>query len=292
MDLTAILFAFLSAVLMGTIGVFAKITGLSAEVITFFRLMLGAMFMMLFLIGTGNVRLLRQWPSWQVIISGFFLAGFILFYVHSMNYIPMAVAIMLIYLAPLAASVVAHFFMGEKLNLTGFALIIAALFGSVMMMELSPDLSVIGLGSSLGSSKKFIGICFGLLAMIAYAGFIIVNRLIREEIHVHTRTFYSLLTGACVTIPFAVMTIQEVTVSHIPWLVGAGLAPGFLGILFAVIALSRLPAAMFSTIAYSEPVAVAIFGWTIFNESLSLTQMSGCAIIILSGIIKTLKERE
>ena len=48
---------------------------------------------------------------------------------------------------------------------------------------------------------------------------------------------------------------------------------------------------MFSTIAYSEPVAVVIFGWTIFQETLSLTQMSGCALIILSGIIKILCER-
>ena len=266
---------------MGTIGVFAKITGLPAEVITFFRLMLGAIFMLLFLIGTGNIRLVRQWPSWAVVISGFFLAGFILFYIHSMSYVSMAIAIMLIYLAPLVASVFAHFFMGERLNLTAFVLIISALSGSVMMMEL--DLSI----NDLKNNKEFIGICLGFLAMICYAGFILINRLIREEIHVHTRTFYSLLTGACVTIPFVITPIQEVALMHIPWLVGVGLLPGFLAILFAVIALSRLPAAMFSTIAYSEPVAVVIFGWTIFQETLSLTQMSGCGIIILSGIIKT-----
>ena len=228
MDLTAILFAFLSAILMGTIGVFAKITGLSAEVITFFRLMLGAVFMLLFLIGTGNMRLLSQWPSWPVLISGFFLAGFILFYIHSMNYVSMAIAIMLIYLAPLAASVFAHFFMGERLNLIAFVLIISALSGSVMMMEFNSGFSI----KNLGNNREFIGICLGFLAMICYAGFILINRLIREEIHVYTRTFYSLLTGACLTLPFVIVPIQDIALKHIPWLVGVGLLPGFFAIFF------------------------------------------------------------
>jgi drug/metabolite transporter (DMT)-like permease len=85
----------------------------------------------------------------------------------------------------------------------------------------------------------------------------------------------------------ALLQIRELTCNNIPWLIGVGLFPGFLAILFVIISLSRLPAAMFSTIAYSEPVAVVIFGWTLFNESLSLTQICGCFIIIFSGIIKT-----
>lgn len=269
---------------MGTIGVFAKITGLPAEVVTFFRLFLGAVFMSLFLGGTGNIRILGRWPSWRVLASGFFLAGFILFYVHSMNYTSMAIAIMLIYLGPLLASVIAHFFMGEKLGALGFGLIVSALLGSCMMLEFNLEFSL--------NSKEFVGICLGLLAMIAYAGFILINRVVREDIHVHTRTFYSLLAGACVTVPFALASIREVAVWHVPWLVCIGLVPGFLAILFAVIALSRLPAATFGTIAYSEPVTVVIFGWTLFHETLSLLQLSGCILIIAGGILKTLTARE
>jgi drug/metabolite transporter (DMT)-like permease len=73
-------------------------------------------------------------------------------------------------------------------------------------------------------------------------------------------------------------------------LLGTGFFPGFLAIFFAVVALSRLPAATFGTIAYSEPVAVVIFGWAIFNEALSPLQIGGCLLIIGSGILKTLTE--
>jgi len=282
MDITAVVFAFLSAVLMGTIGVFSKLTGLPAEIITFFRLMIGAGFMLLYLLMIGNLRTAKASPSWPVILNGGLLAGFIVFYVQAMNYTSMANTIMLVYLAPLAASVVAHFFLKERLTLTAFSLICLALFGFAMMMEFRIELT--------SGSREFIGVCYGLMALASYAGFILINRLIKPEIHVYTRTFWQLLIGGCVMIPFILFSIKEVEPEHIPWLLGVGLFPGFLAILFAVAALSRLPVAVFGTIAYMEPVAVVTFGWTIFQETLSPMQMTGCSLIILSGILKTYVE--
>lgn len=283
MDMMPLLIAFLSAVLMGTIGVFSKLTGLPAEVITFFRLAIGAGFMALFLLCIRKVHLLNQWPTWPVLVNGCFLAGFIIFYVQAMNFTSMANAIMLVYLAPLAAALAAHFFLGERLTLGGFGLIGLALFGFAMMMEFQVDIS--------RDSGQFWGLCLGSLAMFCYAGFILVNRIIPVKIHVFTRTFYQLLTGAVVMAPLVLPSIGGISGSDIPWLIATGLVPGFFAILFAVMALSRLPAATFGTIAYSEPVAVVIFGWTIFQESLSVLQFCGCLLIIASGILKTLTSR-
>lgn len=282
MDFTSILFAFLSAVLMGTIGVFSKITGLSAEVITFCRLILGALFMFIFLLAIRKTRLILTWSSWPVVVSGCFLAGFIIFYVRAMNFTSMANAIMLVYLAPLVASAAAHFLLDEFLTITSVGLILLALFGFAMMMEFRVELS--------WQSSEFIGICLGVLALFCYAGFILVNRMISMQIHVYTRTFYQLLVGALVMIPFMLPSVDKIRSEHIIWLVGTGFFPGFLAILFAVMALSRLSAATFGTIAYTEPVAVIIFGWTIFGESLNGLQMAGCLLILLSGVSKTLLE--
>lgn len=44
-----------------------------------------------------------------MIFNGALLAGFIIFYVQAMNLTSMANAIMLVYLAPVAASIFAHF---------------------------------------------------------------------------------------------------------------------------------------------------------------------------------------
>ncbi|MFW2367283.1 MAG: DMT family transporter [Desulforhopalus sp.] len=283
MDIVAVTYALLAAILMGTIGVFSKLTGLPAEIITFFRLIFGAGFMMLFLATIRKVSLAKVWPSWPVLINGVLLAGFIIFYVQAMNYTSMANAIMLVYLAPLIASVVAHFFLGERLTVNALSLICLALFGFGMVMEFKIDIS--------SGSREFVGICYGLLAVASYAGFILLNRVIGPKIHVYTRTFWQLLTGGCVMIPFILFSMHEVSLSDIPWLLAVGLFPGFLAIFFAVAALSRLPVAVFGTIAYMEPVAVVIFGWTIFHETLNAIQIAGCLLIITSGILKTIIER-
>lgn len=280
MDILALIFAFFSAILMATIGVFSKITGLPPEILTFFRLMLGAGFMVLFLVTTRQFKLVRTWPTLPVIITGLFLASFIIFYIKAMNYTSMANAIMLVYLAPLAASVVAHFFLKERLTPLAVGLIGLAVFGFAMMMEFKIDIR--------SDSQDFIGICFATLALASYAGFILMNRMIKPEVHVYTRTFWQLFAGGCLMIPFITKSLSNISLDNIPYLLAVGFFPGFLAILFAVISLSRLPAAMFGTIAYTEAVAVVIFGWTIFGESLNSMQITGCSIIILSSLLKTI----
>lgn len=276
MDFLGISTALLSALSMGTVGIFAKKTGLDAEVITFFRLGLGALFMLLALVLTGQTRHLRCWPSWPVLINGILLAGFIIFYIQAMQYTTMANAIMLVYLAPPLAALYAHFFLGERISLYGTCCIALALAGFALMMELRIDLD--------SDSRHTLGIGLGLLSTLCYAGFILINRTIAPEIHIATRTLYQLLIGALVMLPLCLWSRPDLPLPLWPWLVGVGLIPGFLGIFCAVIALNRLPAATFGTLAYFEPIAVVIIGWVLFTESLSTMQLGGCLLIILSGI--------
>ena len=279
METAGIIAAVLSALFMGTIGVVSKFTGLSPELITFCRLFFGAGFMWLFLLCIGRLHFLRQWPSWPVLINGGMLAGFIIFYVQAMNFTTMANAIMLVYLAPVAAALFAHFFLGERLSWSGFILICSALFGFSMMMEFTIDLH--------GGSNQLFGIGCGLISMLAYAVFILINKMVRTEIHVYTRIFYQLLAGAAVMLPFLALDIPSISPVNGLWMLGTGLFPGFLAVFCAVVALSRLPTATFGTLTYVEPVAVVVFGWVLFNESLSTLQMGGCIVIIFSGILQT-----
>jgi drug/metabolite transporter (DMT)-like permease len=95
-----------------------------------------------------------------------------------------------------------------------------------------------------------------------------------------------MLTGALCMVPFFINNFPPITGNNWLWLVGAGLFPGFLGILLAVLALEKLPAATFGTLAYFEPICVVILGWLVFDEKLNILQLSGCALIIASGVIK------
>ncbi len=280
MDSTGITLAILSALFMGTIGVFSRITELPAETITFFRLILGAGFLAVFLLGTRSGASLLRRPPWQVVVTGALLAGFIIFYVQAMNLTSMANAIMLVYLAPVAASVFAHFFMNERLGLTGWLLISLAMLGFAAMMEFRLNFA--------DGSNHAAGLGLAALAMLCYAGFILMNRRIPPSVPVLNRAFYQLLVGALVMLPFFLNTRPEISAVNALWLLGTGLVPGFLAISFAVAALSRLPAATFGTLAYFEPLTVVCFGWWLFGETLSPLQLTGCAAIMVSGCAKAL----
>ncbi len=278
--ITGIFCAIFSALLMGTIGVFSKTLGMPAEAITFFRLILGSFFMLFYLMLSGQLSCIATRPSLPVCINGFLLAGFIIFYVQAMNYTTMANAIMLVYLAPLTSSVFAHFFMNERLNLSALFLILLAILGFAMMLEFNLDLS--------GDHQRLMGLGFAALAMFCYSGFILVNRITTD--HVYKSTFYQLLTGGIIMAPFFLYNITEVIWSHWFWILCVGFFPGFLAILFAVLALRQLQASTFGTLAYFEPLAVVLFGWVLFHESLSTLQIAGCLVILLCGIARQHKD--
>ena len=278
MNILGIVTAILAGLFMGTMGVFSRKTGLDAEVITFFRLFFGAAFLTLLLVLTRRLRLLLVWPTWPVLVNGLMLAGFIIFYVQAMYLTSMAMAIMVLYLAPLVASVYAHFFLGERLNLQSVVLICTALFGFAMMMEFKLDFS--------SGTNHVLGLGFATLGLCCYSAFILINRTIDSRVHVYTRTFYQLLAGAVCMVPFFITDFPRVSGTNWVWLLGAGFIPGFLGILFAVIALERLPAATFGTLAYFEPIFVVVLGWAIFGERLNDLQLAGCLLILVSGAVK------
>lgn len=277
---SSILLAIVSAIFMGTIGVISKLTGLSAEVVTFYRLFFGGLIMLGYLLILGRSRELAKRPPWQVLLNGCFLSGFIVCYVQAMNYTSMANAIMMVYLAPVAASIFSHFFLGERLNRISFGLIAIALFGFAMMMEFKVDFAA--------DSREIIGLAYGALALFAYAGFIVVNRIMPDDYPVFARTWYQLMVGSLCVLPFIFLAPVEINLHQWGWLVLGGLVPGFLAILFAVMALNRLPSALFGTLAYFEPVAVVIFGWVLFSETLSAMQMMGCMVILSSGIAQSI----
>ena len=210
------LFAITSAVLMATIGVFSKYIRLDAATITCFRLLGGAIFMLFFLVIQGKGALLARKPTLPVIANGFFLAGFIIFYVQAMNYTTMANAIMLVYLAPLFSAVIAHFFMKERLRLFSASLIVFAIFGFAMMLEFNIDLQ--------GDKARALGIACALLAMLCYSGFMLINRKIAD--HVFTSTFYQLVVGGAILAPVVIYNLTSITLQQTLLLAAVGFFPG------------------------------------------------------------------
>ncbi|QQX82552.1 DMT family transporter [Shewanella sp. KX20019] len=268
------LLAMLSAILMATIGIFARYTQLPAEHITFYRLVIGASCMLAFMIFTGKSDQINHRPTKRTIINGVMLSSFMVFYVQAINYISMANAVMLLYLAPIMTAIFAHIVYSEKLTKVNCGFIVLALLGFLLMLPTDSDTL---------SQHQGMGYLYAIMAMLSYSGFMLINRKPSQSTP-YQSTLVQLTVGATCLLPFVVITPIMPSAAQMGWLIAIGVLPGFVAILFAVKALRVLPAVSFGTLAYLEPVAVVIFAWLLFAEQLSAIQLSGALLIIISGI--------
>ncbi len=265
--------AALAAAMMGTIGVIARYSEVDPASLTFYRLGLGAGILALYLVLTGQLRLLAAAPSPLVVLNGVLLASFILCFLSAIQTISLTLAILLVYLAPALSAILAHFLFQERLTSRTFLLIVLAFFGFAMLQEFQLDSRV----------EQQQGLWYALASLLTYTAFILLNKKIPDTVPLYHKSFYQLVVGACCVLPLmASQPWPEAT--QCVWLIAAGLFPGFLALVFALQAIEHLPTRVFGTLAYLEPVVVILFAWLLFAEPMSLLQWLGATVILCSGI--------
>ncbi len=272
-----VIFALLSAIAMASSGVISRLSQIAAAELTFYRLAVGALCLLLFVLLRGQGRQLAIKPDWRMAINGLMLACFMLAFLQAIEFISLANAIMLVYLAPPLSALCAHCFFNESLDRRSGALIALSFFGFAMLQEFKLDLVV--------SSEQWPGFCYGILSLITYTGFLLLNRHATGSHNQIQRTFYQLLIGACCVLPF-LTAAQLPSQGDLVWIFLAGFFPGFLAIYFAILALEKLPSRVFGTLAYVEPVTVIVAGWWLFAETLSGLKIAGVLLILLAGILQ------
>lgn len=279
-----LLLALFSAICMASSGIIARYSQLSAAELTFCRLAVGAMCLGLFLLLSGKGQQLKRWPDRIVVINGILLASFMLGFLQAIQSISLANAIMLVYLAPPLTAVVAHFLYDEKLTLLSLLFIALSVLGFAMLQQFKLDLAL--------TPAQLPGFGFAVFSLLTYAGFLLLNRkpLSAQSTQSATsapsayqRSFYQLLLGACCVVPF--LTNSHLPpVTELPWILLAGIFPGFLAIVGAIVALQHLPVRVFGTLAYIEPVTVILAGWWLFQEVLMPVQLAGVLLILGCGV--------
>ena len=267
--------ALFSAVCMASSGVIARYSQLSAAELTFCRLAVGALCLGGFLLCSGQIQQLRRWPSLVVVINGVLLASFMMGFLYAIQTISLANAIMLIYLAPPLTAVIAHFLYRERLNGLSLSLIACSVLGFAMLQQFQLDLAL--------TPAQLPGFGFALFSLFTYAGFLLLNRKAQPNQSAYQRSFYQLAIGAGCVLPF--LTHSAIPpITELPWILLAGIFPGFLAIVSAVLALQHLPVRVYGTLAYIEPVTVIVAGWWLFQETLVPIQVAGVVLILGCGM--------
>jgi len=272
--------AVFATLFMASLGIFVKNIESDPTVITFFRLLLSALFMMTLSLLSGRISELTVLPSKSVILSGMFLTSSIVFYIIAIQKTSMSIAVFLLYLGPVFASLVAFLFLKESLTGIDLLSLFMSILGILFMLKF--NFHFIGLDA--------VGVLCGIISGFSYGMNIFSNRIIKPNVSLNSRSFYQFLIGSILIFPFALRDCNiSIVLNDIFWLISMAFICGFLGITLMFNAIKRLPAVEYGVLSYLEMFFATLFGVLLFRENMDIFKIMGGFLILLSGLLQVFK---
>lgn len=199
-----------------------------------------------------------------------------LFYV-TIHHLPLTTTLTLWFVAPFLLTLMAVVFFGERVSLVGWAAVAVGFLGAVLANR--PDL--------VDFHWSYLT---GLAGAVAYAVFLLLTRAIDETSPPLVSVYQTGLVGCLIST--ALVPFHWAAPSATQWalLLSIGLIAA-LAHLLIVWAFAEADASTLAPFTYTEVVAATILGFVIFGDVPSLWTVLGLAVIVLGGVLVTLKGR-
>jgi len=262
--------------LSGGIGGILMGNGWDAFVVSFYRGLIGLLFVLVWLMlrprgsGLANQRL---W-FWSV-IAGLGVAGNFAFYFVSIEEGSVAVAATLMYSAPVFVYLVSFSLKLERSSPLKWGAIAIVMAGVILLTQIY-DISASGV--------TLTGVVAGLLAGLSYAVFIFGFKYATP--HGSPQAILSIAFAVLVaTLIWPSDTNEVVEVLSAPdWLLFAvlGVLGAGLSFILYVVGLKQTAPAVASIVAMVEPVTASLFGVLLLNEILDGLQIFGMGLILIT----------
>jgi drug/metabolite transporter (DMT)-like permease len=238
----------------------------------------------------ASLRASPRQAAYLILFGALGLNGVQLFYFLAIGRLPIGIAVLIEYLAPVLVALYVRFVMRRPVGSRLWPAIALVMVGLALMVD------VLGGGGELSGS----GIGFALLAAASYATYILM-----AERVVGTRTAESTLAwgfGSAALFWSVVRPPWQFPYGHmaddvslggrlhalslplgmlVAWVVVMGTLIPFA---MLVRGLAELPATRVTLLATWEPVAGAVIAWAWLEERLTTTQVAG-AVLVLAGIL-------
>jgi drug/metabolite transporter, DME family len=262
--------------LSGGIGGILMADGWDPFVVSFYRGAIGLLFVLAWLAlrprgsGLANGRL---W-FWSV-IAGVGVAGNFAFYFVSIDQGSVAVAVTLMYCAPVFVYLVSFAFKLERPTAFKWAAIAVALLGVVLLTRIY-DVGA-GVVTPIGTGA-------GLLAGLSYAVFIFGFKY--GAPHGSPQAIlviaFAVLVGILIWPSDADQVVAVLSTPSWPLFAVLGVLGGGLSFIIYIVGLNHTAPAVASIVAMVEPVTASLFGVMVLNEHLVGLQIVGMALILFT----------
>jgi len=266
-----------AAVVWGSNGVIVNLIPLNASVIAFFRVFFASLFLAPFIFSLRRGEFLAAARRLKlVMLNGLLLCLGWVFLFASMKLIPIADAVLLNYLAPIFTAALAPALLKERLEkLTVLALALS--FLGVLLISYG--------GIVEGSISNLLGVVYGLLAGLSYAGLILVSKKLRGGFSSLTIAFYSYFFAALFLTPVLLSNIPSLEPASWILLLILGGVNTSLAVTLYFYGLGLIKAQEAVVFTYLEPLSAAIFGLIFLDQVMGGLAIIGGALIVFSGYL-------
>lgn len=260
----------------GGIGGILMADGWDAFVVSFYRGAIGLVFVLGWLAVRPRQSGLSSGRLWfWSAIAGLGVAGNFSFYFLSISEGSIAVAVTLMYCAPVFVYLLSFALKLESPTPLKWAAIVMVMIGIVLLTRLY-NINAGGVTA--------LGVSAGLLAGLSYAVFIFGFKYAAP--HGSPQAILVIAFTALVTVLGALGDSREIAIAlstpDWPLFVTLGLLGAGLSFIFYVVGLNHTAPAVASIVAMVEPVTASLFGVAVLDESLAAVQVMGMVLILIT----------
>ena len=275
----------LAAILWGTIGIFTRELlgfGFTPIQITGARCAVTAVCMVGFLLLVDREKLKIDLKDiWMFIGTGLLsIVFFNICYFTSIQYLTLSVASVLLYTAPFFVMLMSLFLFHERMTVQkGLALALA--FGGCILTA-----GIIG--GDIGTIST-VGILIGLGSGFGYALYTIFGRVALKKYHPLTITAYTFSVAAIGILPFCnvpeMIGLSVGNLGVLPYILILGIVCTVLPFLLYTKGLQHVEAGKASVMAFVEPMVATLIGIFLFNEQMTLLNITGVVLIFAAIVL-------
>ncbi|MCJ7656473.1 MAG: DMT family transporter [Candidatus Atribacteria bacterium] len=263
------------AILFGLIGIFVKlIPDMSVGSIIFYRLLVSIITVAFYFALTGRFNdLVLNEKKVHILLLGIFQAGTMLGFFISIKYTTVAIAVLLLYTAPIYVALLSPIILKEPITRHGLAALILAIAGVIMVVQ----------PQTISRDGQVIGLAAGLVSGLAYACMILTSRKLRNHYTGTVQASWALFITMVIFIPYSVVP-SGVLFDNLLLLIPFGFIPTIALILY-LSGLRHIKAQNASIMGLLEPVSAAIFAYIILSEPISIPTLIGGGLILLGAFL-------
>lgn len=281
-----------SASAMGLAGFFGRMAtppgAVIGEALTFGRMAVGALGMLLMLASTRGFGILRRTRlSWSVVLGGLFLGLSLATYLSATVLTDLSRSVALHYLGPVVATFLAWAIRKETVTWTEMVSIATGFVGMMLAAGL------VGVEPVSASSDQLLGDVLAAVSGVLYGAALLCYRY-RTDMPSDVRSFWNFAFGAVGAAGMVALTrpdLSGMTATHWTWAAAFFLVCGLLALGLLVVAGKHLRAVELSALSYWEVVVAMLLGVALFGESFSALGAVGAGLIVVAALVPFLGGR-